>query len=446
MPNYSTPGVYIEEIPLLPSSVAPVATAVPAFVGYTATGNPLGTALPVAKRITSLLEYQALFGGAPEETFTISVVGSTISPSYLTQQSGYLLYNSVRMYFNNGGGPCYIVSVGKYGVGFDKAHFTAGLKSLKGYDEPTLVCIPETISLPPIDYPATVIEMLGHCKAMKDRFAIIDTSFNSGDHAEIASWRTAISANQVDLQYGAAYLPRLRVALDFNVKGSSAVTGDLTTTMGDLLNDNPSRYRAILQAINEKVPHVLPPSGAMAGVYASVDRERGVWKAPANVGIASLIAPTVAISNAQQDEMNVDASGKSINAIRTFTGRGTLVWGARTLAGNDNEWRYISVRRFFIFVEESLEKAMAPVVFEPNTASTWARVKGTIEGFLTNLWRQGALAGSKPEQAFFVNIGLGVTMTPQDILEGRLIVDIGLAAVRPAEFIVMRFTHKLQEA
>ena len=145
--------------------------------------------------------------------------------------------------------------------------------------------------------------------------------------------------------------------------------------------------------------------------------------------------------------MNVDpTAGKSINAIRDFTGKGTLVWGARTLAGNDNEWRYVPVRRLFITIEENTRKASAFAVFEPNDATTWLKVRGMIESYLYSLWERGALAGSTPEAAYYVHVGLGKTMTAQDILEGRLIVEIGVAAVRPAEFIVLRFMHKMQQA
>lgn len=123
-----------------------------------------------------------------------------------------------------------------------------------------------------------------------------------------------------------------------------------------------------------------------------------------------------------------------------------MVWGGRTLAGNDNEWRYINVRRLFILIEESIQKATGFVVFEANDATTWLKVKALVDAFLYGLWQRGALAGPTPESAYFVNVGLGKTMTNQDILEGRLIVEIGVAAVRPAEFIILRFYHKLQEA
>ncbi len=189
---------------------------------------------------------------------------------------------------------------------------------------------------------------------------------------------------------------------------------------------------------------LLPPSGAVAGIYAAVDRTRGVWKAPANVSLADVSGVAVKLNDQAQEGLNVTSTGKSVNAIRVFAGKGCLVWGARTLAGNDNEWRYVPVRRFFNMAEESIEKATEPFVFEPNDRGTWVRVRAMIENFLTVQWRQGALAGSVPAQAFFVKVGLGETMTAQDVLEGRMIIEVGMAVVRPAEFIVLRFEHKMQ--
>lgn len=192
---------------------------------------------------------------------------------------------------------------------------------------------------------------------------------------------------------------------------------------------------------------VLPPSGGVAGVYASVDSDRGVWKAPANASLSSVLGPLVILNTQDQESLNVDANaGKSINAIRAFTGKGTLVWGSRTLAGNDNEWRYVPVRRFFNYAEESIKKATEPFVFEPNDINTWIRVKAMIENFLTLEWRRGALAGAKATDAFYVKVGFGETMNSLDILEGRMIVEVGMAVVRPAEFIILRFAHKMQES
>jgi hypothetical protein len=215
-------------------------------------------------------------------------------------------------------------------------------------------------------------------------------------------------------------------------------------TLASIAKTETALYAAARTALDAQRV-VLPPSAAVAGIYARVDREQGVWKAPGNVGVLAVLGPVSKITDAEQDKLNVDpTAGKSINAIRAFTGKGTLVWGARTLAGNDNEWRYVSVRRLFITIEENTRKATAFAIFEPNDATTWLKVKAMIESYLYGLWERGALAGAKPEAAYFVRVGLGTTMTPQDVLEGRMVVEIGVAAVRPAEFIILRFSHKLQ--
>lgn len=222
--------------------------------------------------------------------------------------------------------------------------------------------------------------------------------------------------------------------------------GSMALTLEDSITMEVPAYKDIRETIAQEVA-TIPPSGTIAGVYSYVDRTRGVWKAPANVSLNSVIDVTEKIDNKAQEELNVDVvAGKSINAIRPFAGKGVLVWGARTLAGNDNEWRYISVRRFFNMVEESCKKSTYWAVFEPNDANLWIKVKAMIENYLIEKWRDGALAGAKPEHAFFVNVGLGKTMTAQDILEGRLIIEIGMAVVRPAEFIILRFMHKMQES
>ncbi|MEY8862981.1 phage tail sheath C-terminal domain-containing protein [Tenacibaculum singaporense] len=217
-------------------------------------------------------------------------------------------------------------------------------------------------------------------------------------------------------------------------------------SLGSIESSDNETYNLILTEIGN-LPLVLPPSSAMAGVYARVDSDRGVWKAPANVGLTYVMEPTVKVSHEDQQNLNVDTvAGKSINAIRSFVGKGNLVWGARTLAGNDNEWRYVSVRRFFNMAEESIKKASEQFVFEPNDKNTWVRVKAMIDNFLTQQWRAGALAGPTPEKAFYVSVGLGETMTAQDVLEGNMIIEIGMAVVRPAEFIILKFSHKMQEA
>jgi len=183
--------------------------------------------------------------------------------------------------------------------------------------------------------------------------------------------------------------------------------------------------------------------GAIAGIYCKTDRERGVWESPANVSVQGIEKPLVEVSNSIQDGLNVDANtGKSINVIRTFTGKGPLVWGARTLAGQDNEWRYISVRRFFNYAEESIKKAMNSFVFEPNNARTWVKINAMVTSFLVEQWRAGALVGNATDEAFFVRVGEDTTTT-EEILLGKINVQIGMAVVRPAEFIIIEFSHNL---
>ena len=209
----------------------------------------------------------------------------------------------------------------------------------------------------------------------------------------------------------------------------------------DIKFDKGALYNDILAELKLQ-RMVLPPSAGIAGIYAANDSTFGVWKAPANVGLASVIEPVRRLNNREQENMNVDVNaGKSINIIRTFTGKGTLVWGARTLAGNDNEWRYINVRRLFNMVKASLQKATGFAVFQPNTPITWLKVRAMMESYLEDLWQAGGLVGDTKEQAFFVRVGQGVTMNEDDILNGRMKIDVGLRASRPAEFIVINFTH-----
>jgi hypothetical protein len=274
------------------------------------------------------------------------------------------------------------------------------------------------------------------------------------------AWGTAFTAVPAPADY-LGLIPaagtnevKLDAALPPILKGFSLVSAGIDSILS-ALSGYPSTYeqalynsfgtfRNIVNGINTTMT-VCPPCGAIAGIYALIDNQRGVWKAPANVSLNSVISPIQAFAASETDALNVDSTaGKSINAIRAFAGKGTLVWGARTLAGNDNEWRYISVRRFFNMVEESVKKSTYWAVFESNDANTWVKVRGMIENYLTQKWREGALAGATTKEAFFVRCALGITMNAQDILEGRMNVEIGMAVVRPAEFIVLKFSHKLQ--
>nr|DAT19726.1 MAG TPA: tail sheath protein [Caudoviricetes sp.] len=184
----------------------------------------------------------------------------------------------------------------------------------------------------------------------------------------------------------------------------------------------------------------------MAGIYAMVDNTRGVWKAPANVSLNYVNSPTETISDLEQEDLNMPMNGKAINAIRTFPGEGIKVWGARTLDGNSQDWRYINVRRTMLFIEESVKNAAKAYVFEPNVSNTWLNMKSMIGSFLNGVWKQGGLAGSVPEDAYSVQVGLGETMTQDDVLNGIMRITVLVAITRPAEFIEITFQQQVQKS
>ena len=471
MATFKTPGVYVEEISTLAPSVAPVPTSIPGFAGYTEkaiiNGEQWnygdGTTNPV--RVTSLLEYQEIFGFANNEDFTVTLNDPQDSPVITIDRTtaltaaNYILYYQMQMFFANGGGTCYVSSVGDYTMSISASDLKDGIDKMEQIDEVTLLVAPESVFLDITGDRADVYNnMLTQCQKMEDRFAILDVVHKADNSIqEDADDFRDDDVGADNLKYGASYYPGLNTTIPYSYQDSNVLISDQRTsnplnglTLDQIAPGVPTPYTQIYTAIvNELALQrlLLYPSASMAGIYARVDSQRGVWKAPANTGILSISRPAIQITDQEQENLNVDSvSGKSINAIRQFAGRGNLVWGARTLAGNDNEWRYINVRRLFLYVEESIKKATEFVVFESNTATTWTKVRGTAEAFLTSLWRDGALAGATTQDAFFVHVGLGTTMTAQDILEGRMNVEIGLAAVRPAEFIILRFSHKLQES
>ena len=202
-------------------------------------------------------------------------------------------------------------------------------------------------------------------------------------------------------------------------------------------------YADIMKAIASCV-NVAPPSGAIAGIYTAVVTQHGVWKAPANVSLASVVGPTFGLSQSQQDNLNDPILGATVNAIRLFVGEDTLVWGARTLDGGSNDFRYVNVRRTMIMIEESIKIAVKAYVFEPNTQSTWTTIKSMIENFLSSVWKDGGLAGFTRDEAFSVGIGPGETMTPDDVVQGRLNITVAVAVTRPAEFIFFTISQQMQ--
>ncbi len=496
---YATPGVYIEEKSAFPSSAVAVATAVPAFIGYTedhVSNNK--SLLNKPTRITSLAEYHQYFGGAPKTKFDIKADKDAKYLLTPVKETRFNLYNSLRLFFANGGSTCYIVSVGKYDytkgveVGVLDPETEGGIKTLLKELEPTMVVIPDAVLLAEEECYGLQQGMLSHCGVdMRNRIALLDVYDGYKEPKEvIEKFRTGIGNNS--MQWGAAYYPWVETTVvsdaEVNLENINKPEGDLKTILeaeiallypqkldkdGKLVDDpkmtllkaeaaklaKPEEaaslhqtllvtvplYKAIMKEVKHQL-NILPPSGGMAGVISMVDHTVGVSKSPANVSMGKVVKPTVNITNLAQEDLNMPLNGKAVNAIRTFPGKGVLVWGARTLDGNSQDWRYISVRRTVIMIEQSLKIAAEAYVFEPNVSNTWVTIRGMMVNFLTDQWKRGALAGATPEDAFSVDIGLGVTMTPTDILDGFMNISIKLAVVRPAEFIVITIQQQMQKS
>jgi phage tail sheath protein FI len=217
------------------------------------------------------------------------------------------------------------------------------------------------------------------------------------------------------------------------------------TYLNQQLLVNCPAFKTILTSMLKKL-NVMPPSPAIAGIYTMTDNNRGVWKAPANISLNAVVAPTVNLSHADQEDLNVPLDGKAVNAIRSFVGEGVMVWGARTLDSNSPDWRYVSVRRTAIYLEQSIKAAAMGFVFAPNTANTWITIKSMIDNFLTDVWKQGGLAGAVPADAFSVDVGLGTTMTAMDVLDGLMRISVKVAISRPAEFIVITVEQQMQKS
>ena len=535
-----TPGVYIVEKNAFPNSIVEVATAVPAFVGYTRRAENGGKSLLNKPwRISSMAEYHTYFGHGPDPRLTITEAPAPAPSAFradgkdyaLPQADGadggrFLLYRAMVHFFQNGGGPCYIVSVGGYGGQVEAPAPAGGNEALIKEQEPTMLVIPDAVLLPRADCVSVQQAMLQHCGGkMRNRIAILDVWGGYLDRKDpagdpVEAFRNDLGVNYLD--FAAAYYPwvnttvvqdkdldytrianpallatllRAELSLPENVdprttppriaQQAQAVADilktddDWTQYVTGLVNASTKTdeekqkaltpaalavavethksllhkslvsmsplYNAVMTEARNRL-NLLPPSAAMAGVYTMVDNSRGVWKAPANVSLNGVVSPQVSISHEDQEDLNVTTQGKSINAIRSFIGEGVLVWGARTLDGNSLDWRYINVRRTMIMLEESCRLAAKAMVFEPNVANTWVTIKSMIASFLTGIWKRGGLAGAVPDDAFSVHVGLGETMTPEDILEGVLRVTVLVAISRPAEFIEITFQQQMQKS
>jgi phage tail sheath protein FI len=401
MPTYTWPGVYVEEVPSAVKPIAGVGTSTAAFIGVSAnitrpwdsakkTGMPAnatGGAYPQAavgtpKPVNSWTEFTQNFGDI--------------------QDANRYLAHAVFGFFNNGGTRCWVTRIGAPGDELDQA-----LQDLESIDEVAIVAAP----LPP-DVAAEALNaaqaaLIAHCEKMEDRVAILDSGRDiTNDNLVITTdatgiWRPAANPKG----YGAFYFPWILVA------DPLGQPGDRTA---------------------------VPPSGHLAGIYARSDSERGVHKAPANEVILGALDVRYPVSKILQGTLNP----LGVNCIRSFTGT-IKVYGARTLASDpagDPEWTYVSVRRLVNFLRESIEAGTQWVVFEPNAADLWSKIRRNVSAFLNSEWAAGALVGATPEQAFYVVCD--ETTNPADVRAlGQVVTEIGVALVRPAEFVVFRLSQ-----
>jgi phage tail sheath protein FI len=545
--QYRTPGVYVAELSSFPPSVVGVDTAVPVFIGYTKIAEVSGKPMlfkPI--RVTSLADFELFFGGADAPFYSLEpgtdtpdgydlrVTDPHAGVKFYRLQShrpSFNLYNSMQLFYANGGGNCYVVSCGLYAEVTDHADINLLTRALAAAGEqtgPTMVVIPDALLLPhdskdgdknimpwhSTEYATLAKAMLRQCNALKDRVAVLDvygtqylTQPPADAHTDRPTLDTLIARFREDvgtefLSFGMAYFPFLQTsvvpAAGVTYASISNAPVDATTHKGRLqellswqnftLNGDPSIHEntraADVQKFIDAIPHgseadkvaglpdvtlnanltaalplltdmqrvvlakesVLPPSAAMAGVMTSVDANRGVWNAPANVGLAAVVRPIWALNNDQQGDLNLPVNGKAVDALREFPGRGTVVWGARTLDGNSNDFRYIQVRRTMIYIEQSIKAALNPFVFAPNNGQTWTTAVSMVSTFLQTLWSRGGLMGATPSEAFSVQCGLGSTMTAQDVLDGYMIVQVVLQLIRPAEFIELTFRQQMAAA
>jgi hypothetical protein len=322
-----------------------------------------------------------------EKSGVITRISSWLSFTQLfsVERTDAHLIGALRLYFLNGGGACYVFA----------------LKDIKSEELDRLI---------------EQIESVGD-------ITLLSVPENKSDYRETV-YRTLLTLLNKNLGY-------------FLLADSAG--GDISPELGKS-SHVAVYFPSVSTAVGGLRVKDVKTSAVMAGVYCKTDRERGVWKAPANVVLNGVSDASVRVTNEQQAEMNP----KGINVIRHFSDRGLVVWGCRTQR-DDDDWRYIPVRRLFDAAERDIKKALHPMVFEPNNQLTWKRVQTAIEHYLYRLWQQGALAGNKAEEAYFVRVGKGITMTQDEINQGQMFVQVGMAAVRPAEFIILKFTQDMSQ-
>jgi phage tail sheath protein FI len=377
--SYLTPGVYIHEESTGSRPIQGVGTATAAFLGEASQIDAFVNE-PVA--INSWTEFVTKFGGAEPKTTPLAL--------------------GVSGFFLNGGSRCFVVNVGKKGSVAGGGKTRSGVAVLETVDEVTMVAAPGYTDA------GTYDALLTHCENQGDRIALLDAPLDLRDTRQLLEVAVASTGDAggkgarpraSDRGYGAVYFPSLTVRDPFSPR--------------DLVN--------------------AAPSGFIAGICARIDAQRGVHKAPANEIVRGALNLTYRVTDAEQGDLNANG----VNVIRLFSREGIRVWGARTLAPAASEWKYLNVRRLFNYIEESLAIGLRWAVFEPNDEALWKSMRRDITAFLTQLWRSGALFGTTPQEAFFVKCDRE-TNPQESVDEGKVVCVIGIAPVKPAEFIVIR--------
>ena len=398
--SYLTPGIYVEEVPSGPRPIEAVGTSTVGFVGITPDAN---ARVNEAVAITSWLQFVKTFAAGKTESTPLA--------------------QAVFGFFQNGNGLCYVVNIGRDGslAGGDGGE-RQGLQVLETIDEVAIVAAPGYTDA------ASYEAVLSHCETMKDRFAILDAPRQVGSLDKLTQVATAsVTARPAEPAEGEEPPPEPKPREKDRDKGYRARKSDAG------FGAYYFPWITIQDPLNPKTLVSAPPSGHIAGVYARVDAARGVHKAPANETLKGALDLEYRITKEEQGNLNIN----SVNCIRFFPGQGIRIWGARTLADSGSEWRYINVRRLFNMIEESIARSTLWVVFEPNDATLWNSIKRDVTAFLTMLWRQGALKGSTAAEAFFVKCD-AETNPPEVVDAGMVVTVIGVAPVKPAEFVIFR--------
>jgi len=390
MPNYRAPDIYVEEISTGARPIGQVGTSTPGFVGRA----PLASAFPNEPRaLNNWSEFLKEFGGENPKSTDLS--------------------HAVFGFFQNGGTRCFAVNIG------DAKGVAQGLAALESLDEIAIVAAPGFADA------VSYTDLIAHCEKMNDRVAIFDPPEQVTKIDQLTQVAVPKEAPAPRAEGGAK--PRVRAA-DADSDGLRPAQSDKGVGafyFPRIIVRNPLSQDGELVAV--------PPSGHIAGIWARTDATRGVHKAPANEVILGALNVTRRVTRAEQEVLNP----AGVNCIRFFPTEGIRVWGARTIAPEASEWRYLNVRRLFNMIEESIAEGTRWVVFELNDRPLWQSIKRDVSAFLRTIWHDGALMGRTAEQAFFVQCD-EETNPPESIDQGRVIIKVGIAPVKPAEFIVFR--------